>query len=368
MDMEGTEMRQDWAMSGAQISVLGIVSVVVRRRKLMIVSVFVSLLIALFGALRTEIRYTASGSFQPHEGDQQGSSQISSLAQQFGVSMPTGGAQRSLFFYSALLESREILGEIARFGVPGVVGPSGATTVDLAEYFEIEDWPEAERVTRIRTNLSAMISVSTSRDIGVIEVSARSVSAELSAAIVRRLFELISEFDQETRQSQAAAEGKFAQDRLRQLTEELSISEQSLNLFLNENRQFANSPQLVFEHDRLERQVDMRQQLVTSMAQAFEQARIDEVRNTPVITIINQPEPPALRDPRGRVRLMVLGLVLGVIVGLVLIYARELFERRQIGYSEEFGELKRNLRDVKQDLLGLRSSTSPTSSSLDSNK
>ncbi len=46
----------------------------------------------------------------------------------------------------------------------------------------------------------------------------------------------------------------------------------------------------LFEHDRLERPVSMRQELVTAMAQAYEQARVDEVRNTPVITVIDQPE------------------------------------------------------------------------------
>ena len=45
-----------------------------------------------------------------------------------------------------------------------------------------------------------------------------------------------------------------------------------MKAFLVENRQFSNSPQLIFEHDRLERQVTMRQELVTAMAQAYEQA------------------------------------------------------------------------------------------------
>ena len=46
----------------------------------------------------------------------------------------------------------------------------------------------------------------------------------------------------------------------------------------------------IFGHDRLERQVSVRQELVTAMAQAYEQARVDEVRNAPVITVIDQPE------------------------------------------------------------------------------
>ena len=83
----------------------------------------------------------------------------------------------------------------------------------------------------------------------------------------------------------------------------------------------ANSPQLTFENDRLERQVFMRQELVTAMAQAYEQARIDEVRNTPLITVIDRPEPAALPDPRWLLEI-VLGLSLGMMVGFGLAFVR----------------------------------------------
>ena len=88
---------------------------------------------------------------------------------------------------------------------------------------------------------------------------------------------------------------------------ELAFAEDSLKAFMFENRQFSNSPQLVFEEDRLQRQVSMRQDLVSAIAQAYEQARIEEVRNLPVITVIDHPEPPALADPRGRLMMLVLG-------------------------------------------------------------
>ena len=71
----------------------------------------------------------------------------------------------------------------------------------------------------------------------------------------------------------------------------------------------------------------MRQELVTSMAQAFENARIEEVRNTPVITLIEAPQIPAIRDPKGRIMIMVVGLLTGAMLGVVLAFFRT--------YSEE---------------------------------
>ncbi len=146
----------------------------------------------------------------------------------------------------------------------------------------------------------------------------------------------------------------------------MAIAEDSLKAFLVENRQFANSPQLAFEHDRLQRQVVMRQELVTAMAQAYEQARIDEVRNLPVITVIDQPEPPALPDPRGRLLKLLLGVILGLMAGVALAFIREFGEQAKNEESEAYGEFQQVLKDVKRDLFGLRRSTRPATSPTDS--
>ena len=148
----------------------------------------------------------------------------------------------------------------------------------------------------------------------------------------------------------------FADERLGQLRVELGVMEDSLKAFLENNRQFIDSPQLLFEHDRLQRRVTMRQSLVTAMAQAFEQARIDEVRNTPVITVIDQPAPPALPDSRGRVLILALGLTLGVMTGVGFALVREFGERARTGDSQAYGEFQEVMKDAKGDLLGRRSS------------
>ena len=84
----------------------------------------------------------------------------------------------------------------------------------------------------------------------------------------------------------------------------------------------------------------MRQELVTAMAQAYEQARIDEVRAAPVITVIDQPESPALPDPRGRIRRLLLGIIVGMIVGLGLALIREFTVRARDEESEAYGEFQ----------------------------
>ena len=367
MNSEVTQAHADRVLYDDEISLLEVASLVLRRRRLILVSTFAGALLALVAALMSPLEYTATASFLPHGGDREGLSGVSGLAQQFGFSIPrSGGAERSPEFYQDLLQSRWILDGMVRSDAE-VVAATGVTAVDLAEHFGIGGETAEERNARTRRHLAAnVISVSVSRETGIVTVSLRTDEPELSAAIGRRLLDLVSAFDVETRQSQASAEMGFAEERLGQLRVERSTAEDSLEVFLIENRQFARSPQLTFEHDRLQRQVVMRQALVTAMAQTYEQARIDEVRNTPVITMIDQPEPPVFPDARWRLLELIVGLSLGLMAGFGLALIGEFDERAKREKRGAYGEFQQVLKDVKRDLFGLRRSSRPTPSSADS--
>ncbi len=338
-----------------EVSILDMASVFLRQRRTIAVWTVVGALIALVGALRTPVEFTASASFLPHGGDQGGLSGAAGLAAQFGFSVPrSGGAERSPQFYQDLIQSREIMDALVESGVE-VPSPSGPNTIDLVEHFHIQGETTAERAARMRLRLLAgIVSVNLGRETGVVSLNITTDDRELSAAIGVRLLQLISIFDVETRQSQAAAERAFAEERLEQLQGELTIAEDQLQSFLDENRQFSNSPQLTFVHDRLQRRVVMRQELFTAMAQAYEQARIDEVRNTPVITLIDHPEAPAIPNARGRLLKLFLGLIVGMMVGSGFGFVLEYGERQRRDESESYSEFRQAMKDARTDLFGLR--------------
>ena len=364
MNSEVTHVHADEVPYGDEISLLDVASLVLRRRRLILVWTLMGALLALVVALVSPLEYTATASFVPLGGNQRGLSEVFGVAQQLGFTIPqSGGAEQSPAFYQDLLQSREILDGVVRSGFE-VVTAAGVTQVDLADKFEIEGETADERNAHTRRYLAEkVISVSVGQVTGIVTVSLRTDEPELSAAIGRRLLDLISDFDRETRRSQASAERGFAEGRLEQLLVELSTAEDSLKAFLVENRQFFNSPQLTFEHDRLRRQVDMRQELVTGMAQAYEQARIEEVRNTSVITVIDQPEPPALPDSRYKLLKLLLGLTVGLMAGLGVAVIRELGERAKNEESEAYDEFQQVLKDAKGDLFGIRRSRRPAPSS-----
>ena len=90
----------------------------------------------------------------------------------------------------------------------------------------------------------------------------------------------------------------------------------------------------MFQRDRLQREVLLQQQVVTSLVQRYEENRIREVRDTPVITMIDTPILAARPDPRLRVLILLLGTVAGLCLGVVIVIFRDAFASdRAIGHD-----------------------------------
>lgn len=303
--------------------------------------------------LQSPRSYTASGSFTP-QGVERSVGGAAALAGQFGISLPGGGVpSESPQFYLSLLRSRKVLGRLMAdtFLVSGVErGDAVPRAVTLVELLEIED--EAEAVQRdlgirwLQDRVSARVTPTT----GIIDFAVTTPWLELSEKIGSRLLELVVDFNRGTRQSQAAAERAFVGEQISDAEERLRTAEDELERFFEANRQFENSPELVFEHDRLERQVAMRQELFTSLSQAYDDARIAEVRNTPLITVVESPEQPVQADPRGlRVRVL-LAFMMGGMVGVGFAFTREFASQSRRNSAEDYLQFHQRWDEAVRDV------------------
>jgi len=186
---------------------------------------------------------------------------------------------------------------------------------------------------------------------GVVQFSVETRWPSVSLGIVSALVAGVNEFNQRTRQSQAAAERRFLEGRLAGASDDLRMAEDRQEAFLRGNRQLTNSPQLTFENERLGRSVALQQQVVTSLTQAYEDARMREVRDTPVITVIEPPSVAAMPDPRGRLKSVALGFLLGLFVGGLVVIVSGLVARARGGRSDDARLFFATLAEVWQDLL-----------------
>jgi uncharacterized protein involved in exopolysaccharide biosynthesis len=290
--------------------------------------------------------FTSESSFLPQA--QRPPQSLSGIAAQLGLNLPTADGSQGPAFYVDLLQSPTILGQIVdgRYEAPRLSrGP-----VSLSELYRVRE--ESAALTREKTieRLDKDVGADFDGLTNVVKLAVRSRDPELSRELNERLLTLVNHFNQETRKSRAAAEREFTERRRAEVRADLRAAEDRLQTFQQRNRDYGQSPQLTFERERLVREISQQSQLYSSVSQAFEQAKIEEVRDTPVITILETPDLPAEADSRHLVRYIVVGVVLGIVVGVVAALARYFGEQLRARNTDEYATFASLRRAALRDL------------------
>lgn len=266
--------------------------------------------------------YTSSGAFVAVTRSSQGS--ISSIASQFGLSLPGGEASTSPQFYADLMTQRSVLTPVAE-RLYSIRTGNDSEMGTLATLFGIKAKVPEERLEATLTKLRSAVIVDVSARTAVVSFNVRTRNRQLSAEVAAELLKQLDAFNQGTMQSRAAAEHRFTESRLEEVSADLRAAEQKVQEFLQRNRgDFRTAPALQFEYERIQRELTLRQQIFSALAQAVEQSRIEEVRDTPVLTILDIPQAAAYPDPRGTVSKSLTAFVLIGFLGAVWVIVREL--------------------------------------------
>lgn len=296
-------------------------------------------------------RYSATASFMPQSGGDSDLSALMGIAGQFGVPLRAASSTPSPELYAALVSSPMVLDVIAdepfaRDTLAGTVAES------LGDLFRVRAKGPTRRHEKVIEKLQQNISASVNRRTGVIGLRVRTRWPAVSERIAERILEELNTFNLEKRQSQARAEREFAEGRATEARAMLASAEDAAKDFALRNRVVAESPALRLEADRLRRAVDLRQQLLTAAEQSLESARLREVQDTPVITVFQAPTVRSVPDPRGRVKWMILGAILGLLVAAVVIPFRAAMRSSRETAGAEAARFRSAVDATKRQLLG----------------
>jgi len=322
-------------------------NVILRHRRGIVRTTTLCVVVAVVLGLVQDRTYTSSAYFVPQAA--KGPSGLSGLAAQFGVAMPGADAAQSPAFYVSLLTSREVLETIVDEKWSTSADTSARTT-NLLDLYGIEAKSPALRREKGISRISEDIAAAADGKTGMVKLAVTAPNAQLSQRLNERLLQLLNEFNLERRQSQAAQERKFTEARVTQAKSDLRAAEDRLQAFMQGNRDYRNSPSLTFQYDRLQREMAMRQQVYGSLAQAYEQSRIDEIRDTPVLTVIERPRVPVRPNSRNLVLKLVLAVIVGLGIGVFLAFLRERIDRPRFASHEEANEFAALSREAVADL------------------
>jgi len=334
-----------------EISLLEILNVLLKRWRTVIGLPVTTSLVVLGISFLVPPTYTATTSFVPEVRSQgRVPAGLAGVAGQLGITLGAEASQ-SPMFYADVAKSREILDRLllARYADP----PTGREPEDSTTLLSLlgpGGRNGADSLERGAKKLAGLVSVGVDAQTNIVTVKVELPSPDLAAAVANRLVAFLNEFNAQARQSQARERRKFTEQRVAAGEQDLRDAEEALKRFYQANRSWQQSPQLMFEEGRLRRQVELRQELYVTLRREYETARIQEVNDTPVITVIDAAVAPQWKSSPKRRLWAFVAFALGGVFGLFWAFGADYVERAKRDQGALYGELVSNARQAREGL------------------
>ncbi len=369
--------------SDESYSFLGILLVLARRRKVIGWTLAVSLVAGLALAIFSPTEYTATAKVIRESASQEVGG-FSGLAALRGFGINIGGISSGLTEenYPEILRSRELLLAVVnspfyfndldtsmslvdyqtrRPGLPKILIKSiRAVTIDLPGNIlrwirgvdsvaaVPEDVSGIVGLTREEhksiESLNALFSVKVTRSSGMMTIMTTTKDPLLSAQIISTLIHNLRLRVQDLYTEKARENLEFIGARFEEARVDLEESEGDLARFLDAN-QNPQTARLRVEVERLQRQVTIKTELYRELQTQLMQSEIELQHKQPVITVVEAPIQPLDPSAPRRKLIVVMSLMLGLIVGIGLVYITEFIDRLQSDKSQE-----QSLKEIKATL------------------
>jgi uncharacterized protein involved in exopolysaccharide biosynthesis len=288
--------------------------------------------------------FRSSATFIPQPGEPTSGSGLAALAaSQFGIRVSTGGGGVwSSSMYVEVLKSRALLDPVARDSF--AIADDARSRVPLVDLLRTDAPTPELRIEAAVEALRKRVVVREDKKLGMVTISTTTAWPSVSLGLIERLLSRLNDFNLATRRSQAVAERQFVEREALAAEQLLRQAEDRLQDFRQRNKVISSSPALLKENDRLAAEITLRNQLYTSWMQSREEARIREVRDTPVLTILDAPVLAQRREARGTIKKGVIGILAGALLGVLLAIATQ--EAKQRNPSPEEREFLALVREA----------------------
>jgi len=297
------------------------------RKRIIQITAVVTLIGVLYALLATPL-YKSTITMYPSGQESGGKvSQLQGMASTFGFD--AGGGKPS-FHIPDIVQSRRLKTELIyhewnseEFDKP----------VNLIHYWEIDNttgislnpinWIKAlfasdtdsgDRTLKWEASalgkLDGRISVNGGKS-GLITVEVLMEEPSIAADMANTMYPAIMDFTIETQSKQAKLNREFIEGRQVEVKEQLIEFEDVLKVFRERNRNIQQSPQLQLELGRLMREVEIKTQVYITLQQQYELARIEEVKETPSVVILDEGKVAVQKDKPKRKLIVIFAMLTG---------------------------------------------------------
>ena len=233
-----------------------------------------------------------------------------------------GGAEGSLVkLYPTIIKSESVLKNVI---YANYYSKKFKDSVNLIQFWDIDaktpDLMYELALRSIRDQLDVTMETKTN----VVSLSIDSKEAQVSADIVNRVAAELDGFIRTKRKTNASEQRKWIEARLAEVKSDLQRAENTLRDFREKNRRVNDSPELLLEQDRLAREVQINATLYMELKKQYELVKIEEIKNVPIINILDAGRAAARKESPRRTVIVVSTFLLSILgaCGYILLMQR----------------------------------------------
>ena len=333
------------------ISLSDILLVLAKQLKLLIITPLVlGFLTALYVLFISQPVYVSSAKIMSSGGGSS-TSQLQGLAAQFGVSVPSATNEGAQWVYTDLIKSRTLARALLdRKFDTDEYGPE-KSLLQILTYGDEE--PEVGPDTLIKVGIESyleMIDVAQDKISSIYTITVNAFEPQFAADLCAALIEELDEHQRGYKTEKVKETRLFIEGRIVDVQKELEKAEEALKDFVDRNRQIQGSPALLLEQQRLTREATVLTGVFTTLKQQLEMTKIDEVKESALVQVLDPPEAPLYRDKPKRKLSVLLSLILGFGLAVVVAFVKEYASNSD---DEEKGKLKEITELTKSNIADL---------------
>lgn len=327
-----------------KLSFLDILAIIAKQIKLIIVVPFITCVIMIIYVLFiAKPVFVSSAKIMSSSGGKESViSGASGIAAQFGINL-SGGDDDNSWLYPEIVKSRSMAKTLMMKKYDTKKFGEQKTLLEILtnQGKKIDKITDEQQLMGIQSIVD-MVKIQNFRSIFTLSVFGS--DPKLVKEIADDIIVELDNYQRSQNKEKAFKTRKFIERRIESTQKELETAEDRLRDFVNSNRRIQNSPSLQLEKQRLDREVLVLNGVFTTLKQQLEQSKIDEVRDTEYVIIIDPPEIPLSRKTPHRSVMVfyagIFGILLGIFIGLIR------------NYFQNVTSLERNqIADIKNTLL-----------------
>lgn len=330
------------------ISIMDILLILSKHIKaIIIIPTGISIISIIYILFFTEPFYTASAEILPFGNRGSSMSNLNSIAEQFGYSIPQKQVNDiySPGMYPKIIKSRILANELLvrkfntfEFGYqkqllqiltygnkkPGV----GVDTLKIYGY----------------QVLKGMINVKRDTKTSVISINVSATEPQFAADLVLAIVEELDEFQQINKNNIIDKKIKFIQERIVKVKNDLENAENELKYFRESNRQMEGSAALLLEQERMTREIEVQKNIFIGLKQQIEITKIEEKGLSSMFQVLQSPEAPLKPNNQGmKITVMISG-ILGLFLSLIYSFLKNAIDNRDSESIEKTKQIFLNIR------------------------